>query len=55
MEGRVLREAFAPEYMKAHPVKSGRQAQLVRPATSGYSEEEEQQLSDRLRELGYMD
>jgi predicted AlkP superfamily phosphohydrolase/phosphomutase len=55
MDGRVLENAFAEEYMESFPVHIGD------PATSdegsdwtGYSEEGEKEIMDRLEGLGYL-
>jgi len=55
LEGRVLAEAFAPEFMAAHPVAPGTRAPTTAPAARGYSEEEERKLAERLKQLGYLD
>ncbi|MEE8201145.1 MAG: alkaline phosphatase family protein [Candidatus Acidoferrales bacterium] len=55
LEGRVLVEAFAPEYLEAHPVRRGSGAAVAARPGSGYSPEEERQLAERLRQLGYLE
>ena len=55
LEGRVLAEAFAPEFMAAHPVSPGGRAPATALAARGYSEEEERKLAERLKQLGYLD
>lgn len=55
LEGRVLSEAFTPEFMAAHPVAPGGRAPATPPAAGGYSEEEERKLAERLKQLGYLD
>lgn len=55
LDGAVLLEAFTPDYVSAHPVERGGRAAVPARAASGYSREEERQISDRLRHLGYLD
>lgn len=50
MDGRVLMEAIAD----ARPVEYGGSAEGHAPATEGYSDEEEQQVIERLKDLGYI-
>jgi predicted AlkP superfamily phosphohydrolase/phosphomutase len=55
MDGQVIQSAFSAEYLAAHPIV---QAAADKSASSGsthaYSEEDEAQVMDRLRELGYV-
>jgi predicted AlkP superfamily phosphohydrolase/phosphomutase len=56
MDGRVLEEVFAAEYRQAHPVRyeqSGASAPRE-GRTPVYTEEEEEELQRRLRDLGYL-
>ena len=56
MDGRVLTEAFRPEFLAQHPVKSGAASGTSggdRP--SGYTEEESAKVEERLQALGYLD
>ena len=55
MDGQVLQSAFNPEYLAAHPIvrAKGDEAGLS-GASNVYSEEDEAQVMDRLRELGYV-
>jgi predicted AlkP superfamily phosphohydrolase/phosphomutase len=56
MDGRVLQEAFTPEYRQSHPIRreeSGAVKPTAGPAAA-YSEEEEEQMLRRLRDLGYL-
>ena len=55
LEGRVLAEAFAPEFMAAHPVAPGTRAPVTASGQRPYSEEEEKTISERLKQLGYLD
>ena len=55
LEGRVLAEAFAPEFMAAHPVAPGTRAPETASGQRPYSEEEEKKISERLKQLGYLD
>ena len=56
MDGRVLTEAFRPEFLAQHPVKSGAASGTSggdRP--SGYTEEESAKVEERLQALGYLE
>jgi hypothetical protein len=53
MDGRVLEEFFTPEFLSAHPVQLGETAQSV-PQGRGYSPQEEEELAQRLKGLGYV-
>jgi predicted AlkP superfamily phosphohydrolase/phosphomutase len=55
MGGRVLEELLSPEFRAAHPIRQTEGAPLAPVAESPYSEEEAQQVEQRLRDLGYMD
>ncbi|MFQ5664096.1 MAG: alkaline phosphatase family protein [Terriglobia bacterium] len=55
LDGQVLLSAFSPAYVEAHPVQRGGRTRAGVRAPSGYSHEEEQQVSERLRQLGYLD
>lgn len=55
LEGRVLTEAFAPEFMAAHPVTRGVRAPAAAPAGKGYSQDEERRIAERLKQLGHLD
>jgi len=55
-EGRVLEEIFAGEFMRAHPIsRSAAAPPAAAAAPPGYSQEEERKISERLRQLGYLD
>ena len=56
MEGRVLTDVFDPAYVAAHPIVrgDGTGQRALDELTSGYNEDEEEQVTERLRQLGYM-
>ncbi|MFN2293412.1 MAG: alkaline phosphatase family protein [Candidatus Promineifilaceae bacterium] len=57
-DGRVLTEIFDPDFLAAHPVRihdADRDQLLPDTSDSAYSDEEEMQLGDRLRGLGYLE
>ncbi|MBC7263241.1 MAG: alkaline phosphatase family protein [Chloroflexi bacterium] len=54
MDGRVLSEAFASEYMSANPVRYEEVGCTKRPESEDYSEEDEERVMQRLRDLGYV-
>ena len=56
MDGKVLQAAFAPEYLAAHPItRTAAVSRGVPPlSTKVYSEEDEEQVMERLRQLGYV-
>jgi predicted AlkP superfamily phosphohydrolase/phosphomutase len=54
MDGRVLDDAFAEEYMESFPVDIGAPAADDDSAWTGYSEEGEKEIMDRLEGLGYL-
>jgi predicted AlkP superfamily phosphohydrolase/phosphomutase len=53
MDGRVLEEFFTPEFLSAHPVQFDETTRAV-PQGRGYSPEEEEELAERLKGLGYV-
>ncbi len=56
MDGRVLEEIFKPEFLAAHPVRSGAASGTSggdRP--SGYTDEESAKVEERLQALGYLE
>jgi hypothetical protein len=53
MDGRVLEGVFTPEYLSTHPVEYGETKQVA-PQGRGYSLEEEEELVQRLKGLGYV-
>ncbi len=57
MDGKVLRDAITPEYLSAHPIKEVRAdgSEGQGPGESVYTEEEEKQVEERLRGLGYIE
>jgi hypothetical protein len=51
----VLEAAFAPEYLAAHAItRAAASAGEVAASTTVYSEEDEEQVMERLRQLGYV-
>ena len=55
MDGKVLQAAFVPEYLAAHPItRQASSAEDVAASTKVYSEEDEEQVMERLRQLGYV-
>ncbi len=56
MDGRVLVEAFRPEFLATHPVKAGAAAGTSESdPSSGYTEEESAKVEERLQALGYLE
>ncbi|HUS71383.1 MAG TPA: alkaline phosphatase family protein [Anaerolineae bacterium] len=53
MDGRVLESVFTPEFLSTHPVEYG-ETMPSAPQGRGYSLEEEEELSQRLKGLGYV-
>ena len=56
MDGIVLENAFRPEFLTEHPVRSGAASgtsQGNRP--SGYTDEESAKVEERLQALGYLE
>ncbi len=56
MDGHVLEEIFKPEFLAAHPVRSGAASGTSggdRP--SGYTDEESAKVEERLQALGYLE
>jgi hypothetical protein len=57
MDGRVLEEAFTPEYRRSHPIRyEAPPAGAAREAGPEpvYSDEEDAEMQRRLRGLGYL-
>lgn len=54
MDGRVLSEAFTPEYRAATPLRSVDRDVAVAARDAGYSQEEAAVVLERLRGLGYV-
>ena len=55
MDGKVLQAAFSPDYLAAHPIATTTSATPgAGGSTNAYSEEDEAQVMQRLRELGYV-
>jgi hypothetical protein len=56
MDGRVLADAFRPEFLTAHPVKAGAASGISESdASSGYTDEESAKVEERLQALGYLE
>jgi arylsulfatase A-like enzyme len=56
MDGRVLVEAFQPEFIAAHLVKSGAASGTSGgDRSSGYTDEESAKVEERLQALGYLE
>jgi len=56
MDGRVLVDAFRPEFLATHPIRSGAASGTTggdRP--TGYTEEESAKVEERLQALGYVE
>jgi arylsulfatase A-like enzyme len=56
MDGRVLVEAFASDYMALNPIR--RESQLAasdREGSEGYTDDERAQVEGRLAALGYLE
>lgn len=56
MDGRVLEEAFRPEFLAAHSVKAGAASGTSSgERSSGYTDEESAKVEERLQALGYLE
>jgi predicted AlkP superfamily phosphohydrolase/phosphomutase len=56
MDGRVLADAFRPEFLAAHPVKAGAASGVSdSDRSSGYTDEESAKVEERLQALGYLE
>jgi len=56
MDGRVLADAFRPEFLATHPVKAGAASGIAESDRStGYTEEESAKVEERLQALGYLE
>jgi arylsulfatase A-like enzyme len=54
MDGRVLTAAFGDDYFADRPITRARAESVARRSGLGYSEEDEEEIKARLRELGYV-
>ncbi len=55
MDGKVLQAAFTSDYLAAHPMtRTTGPAEEAAAAAKAYSEEDEEQVMERLRQLGYV-
>jgi hypothetical protein len=56
MDGRVLVNAFRPEFLSEHPVKAGIASGTSEDdRQSGYTDEESAKVEERLQALGYIE
>jgi predicted AlkP superfamily phosphohydrolase/phosphomutase len=56
MDGSVLTDAFRPEFLEEHPVKSGVASGTSEgDRSSGYTDEESAKVEERLQALGYIE
>jgi arylsulfatase A-like enzyme len=56
MDGRVLRDALAPQWLAEHPIVYSETEEAAGGGLdSGYTPEEEAEFKSRLRSLGYLD
>jgi predicted AlkP superfamily phosphohydrolase/phosphomutase len=55
MDGQVIQSAFSAEYLAAHPIaRAAADESTSSGSTNVYSKDDEAQVMDRLRELGYV-
>jgi len=54
MDGRVVADAFHPEFLAAHPVRIGSDGDEVAAASAVYTADEEAGMAAHLEELGYL-
>jgi predicted AlkP superfamily phosphohydrolase/phosphomutase len=54
MDGRVVAELFAPEFVREHPVHFCESAERKAPAEVVFTPEEESEIEERLKHLGYL-
>jgi predicted AlkP superfamily phosphohydrolase/phosphomutase len=54
MDGKVLTEIFLDEFLRENPVRITDYAPSTGPKAPSYSEEEEREILDRLKDLGYL-
>ncbi|MBA3961134.1 MAG: alkaline phosphatase family protein [Chthoniobacterales bacterium] len=56
MDGRVLESIFKPEFLRAHPLRSGAASGTSEmEQNSGYTDEESAKVEERLQALGYLE
>src|SRR5439155_15909897 len=55
LDGRVLEDAFEPEFLRQNPVRFGDPLEAVRGGAEEYSEEEAAGIRAALRGLGYIE
>jgi arylsulfatase A-like enzyme len=54
MDGRVLTEAFHPQFLEAQPISYGEAATAAEERERAYSEADEAEVRERLKGLGYI-
>lgn len=54
-DGKVLKEIFRKDFLEKHPVRYSKSVKEKRDKEMVYSEEEEEAVKERLRNLGYFD
>ena len=54
MDGRVMTEALTDDYLAKHPVRVATSAWKAADEETGFSQLEEAEITERLRELGYL-
>ncbi|HEY2713414.1 MAG TPA: alkaline phosphatase family protein [Chthoniobacterales bacterium] len=56
MDGHVLVDAFRPEFLATHPIRSGAASGITgNDRSTGYTEEESAKVEERLQALGYVE
>ena len=55
MDGRVVAEIMKDDFLSSHPIRFGSPDLERKIKPSGYSEQEEKYIKDKLRGLGYID
>jgi predicted AlkP superfamily phosphohydrolase/phosphomutase len=55
MDGKVLSEVMHPSFLAEHPVRYSSEDHTLDAKTETLSSEEDQQISERLRDLGYLE
>lgn len=54
MDGAVMTQALTPDFLAAHPVHRSERVSAVAPANGAYSAKDENQVMQRLADLGYV-
>lgn len=56
MDGHVIREAIAPDFLRAHPAEFAEPVAVEGPVQqAGYDERDREEIAERLRGLGYIE